>query len=1083
MRRDNPLTLDGALKILGKHEPKTIGLLDKILGGVILVGGGIAAATNPALVPLAMLAASWGWVDQKNEAVKLVRAAVDAVSARFSATNGHDRVDLLAAAHTTIVVAGYFEALREALGESQWAKLDFSADEQVNVALDVRPSDFLSTLYTAEVPRPCATQGFVESNELVREWMTGLSVRCMHFMRGLAGFEDISPVIFAETPRNGLKRYRSLYLQLADQAPEFNIWASLAEHAATRDATRILGADLHAALDGQSDALARVESLLTISRTCPEPVDLALKLHRANQRVLDQPIVDSSADRHELPINVPTVAEAYLNPRYRHARYDSEQSRPGDESWWDAQPAGDDLDLLVVDHVTGPEAQRLPMLLLGHPGAGKSLLTKVLAARLPPSSYTVVRVPLRRVSADVPLYRQIQLALDLDTNCRIGWPELVEQTSDTIRVVLLDGLDELLQATAHDRAGYLHEIVDFQRAEAAQLRPVIVVVTSRTVVADRVDIPPGTPVVRLDDFDDAQTRAWIDQWRATNDTAIRAGRLGAITHEAALAQGVLARQPLLLLMLALYCADPAAAPLDSDLSRAALYRKLIDNFALREVRKRADGGLTGDRLRDAVDDQVGRLAIAALGMFNRGRQDITDRELGADLAALGEAGDAPDPAESGRRALAEFFFVHTAEAQTLASGPAPSERHGATRRCYEFLHATFGEYLVAARIVEALADTADSTVGRRRTHEPDDSFLFAVTGHQSIAGRQPVLEFARQLLMELEPDEREQIDGVLVTLLAEVRQRPDSAKFAGYLPTAQDRLRRMAAYSANLVLLRLLLCPVEHGLAWADLWPDQNEQDAAASWRATVNMWRAGLDPGGWQAMMTTLHSFEAKVYLTTADQSLTYDIGGLLYARLSGDQVMERHLRIGTAVTGELIYTLLPHDDAPTVVLTKLLARNNGSPIPMPLLPIPDGLEDDDLYALDDMVVRQLIQFSGRWSTQVVEVSVRWLLESPGHHRLRSYALTAAVCAHPDMLSGLPWRELAAHFRGPGTRLMVDVALAIRAYTDPERNQLADFCQAVFPRASDEPRFDTLLQRGDHVGLQVRDLLSAFMPDQKRLL
>ena len=112
---------------------------------------------------------------------------------------------------------------------------------------------------------------------------------------------------------------------------------------------------------------------------------------------------------------------------------------------------------MLAGYVTAPDATRLPLLLLGHPGAGKSLLTKVLAARLPTSAYTVVRVPLRWVGANVPVRDQIEQALDQATNGRVEkWWRLADQSEGTVRVVLLDGLDELLQATRNDRSGYLH---------------------------------------------------------------------------------------------------------------------------------------------------------------------------------------------------------------------------------------------------------------------------------------------------------------------------------------------------------------------------------------------------------------------------------------------------------------------------------------------------------------------------------------------------------------------------------------------------------------------------------------------------
>jgi hypothetical protein len=86
------------------------------------------------------------------------------------------------------------------------------------------------------------------------------------------------------------------------------------------------------------------------------------------------------------------------------------------------------------------------------------------------------------VVANAPIHEQILQALDLSTHGRVtDWYELADDEARTVRIVLLDGLDELLQATTHDRSGFLHEVMEFQRAEAAQERPVMVVVTSRTV--------------------------------------------------------------------------------------------------------------------------------------------------------------------------------------------------------------------------------------------------------------------------------------------------------------------------------------------------------------------------------------------------------------------------------------------------------------------------------------------------------------------------------------------------------------------------------------------------------------------------
>lgn len=320
---------------------------------------------------------------------------------------------------------------------------------------------------------------------------------------------------------------------------------------------------------------------------------------------------------------------------------------------------------------------------------------------------------------------------------------MAAQSQDTIRVVLLDGLDELLQASQTDRSGYLQEVMEFQRHEAEQWQPVVVVVTSRTVVADRVDIPDGTTVVKLDFFTESDIEEWLARWRRVNAATISAGTMRELTVECVLGpppdsgaeetddeadesddadqdwddsegrSGIreLARQPLLLLMLTLYAADPALPPLSPDLASADLYQRLLESFCRREAAKALGANPPHDQVTMCMRDHLDRLAVAALAMFNRGRQDISEEELGTDLAVLDpHLMDRSRPAEAGQRIIGEFFFVHAPEAQMLTgpagAGQANLSLRGARRRSYEFLHATFGEYLVAHRVMSELVEMA-----------------------------------------------------------------------------------------------------------------------------------------------------------------------------------------------------------------------------------------------------------------------------------------------------------------------------------------------------------------------------------------
>ncbi|MEU7871748.1 helix-turn-helix transcriptional regulator [Dactylosporangium sp. NPDC049140] len=829
MRRDPALSFRGALAILGHHEQPAIEKLDRLLGAVIL-GGGAAAVTAIAgvtAVPLALVTAVWGWVDQKNEAVRLLRELVDRVAGRLTGTAGYERGRLIAAAHTTIVIAAYFEALREHLGGPAYAQLRLTRAEQQALTIgDARATgaSVYEALYSAEIPAPSPARGYVENLAAVRAFLTTLSGEVDSFLGTTAAWTLVRPPLEPVVDA-ALERYQSHYLALAAEVPEFYIWAVLGEHAATRAELRRVRPAITTAIAAEASALRRIETMLATLTDAAVVPDMCDVLRRANRGELSRPILTTA---YGPEIRFPTVEQIYVNPRYRTARAERGAALAS-EAWWDRRPAADDLDLALAGLVMAPDAARLPLLVLGHPGAGKSLLTRVFASRLPAAMCTAVRVPLREVDADAPVVDQIQEALDRTTNHRVDWARLVEQSAATIRVVLLDGLDELLQATGYQRSGYLHEVMEFQRLEAEQDRPVVVVVTARTVTVDKLDLPRETPVFKIDDFGPKEIERWLTAWRAANT----GGDVRALSLADALRQFDLTRQPLLLLMLALYCADPAVPPPDERLSTTELYEELILGLTRREIGRRNGKRIPGTDAERAVAGHLTRLSVAALAMFNRGRQHVTEPELAADLAALG---DSPEQAaEVGRRLLGEFFFVHVAEAQQELDG------RPVVTRAYEFLHATFGEYLVARRLTELLAGLPD---------EPAADLLFTLLCHAPLAVRRPILTFTAEMFDRLPETDCERVRQALVVLLASARERLPPPRYAGYRPVPVDQVRRTAAYCANLLLLRVLLSP--DGAPATDL----NS--------SVEHLWRAGLDAEDVTAVLRTLRRTGDRIRLTT---------------------------------------------------------------------------------------------------------------------------------------------------------------------------------------------------------------------------
>ncbi|SDC16820.1 NACHT domain-containing protein [Actinokineospora iranica] len=959
MRRDPAITFRGALQILGHHDRPWLDRLNRLLGGAVLAAGLAPAA--------AAFSAVWGWVDQKNEAAGLLRNALDSVSGRLTRTGGLARHELVVAAHTTIVLAAFFDTLREEMRDL-YDEAEITDAEKVLLAGGETPrwgEETARQLYGLTVPCPSTLGGFEETATGVTHW-------AKQMVREVRGFlAELNLTRRVEPSPDGFERlvtsrYRSYYLELAATVPEFALWASFAEHAATRT------------------AFARLADLLTLSTADTPARDPRRTVWEVNQAELARPVIDIDADGYGIDAVFPAVADIFLTPHFRAVETFG-TARLADERWWDDVEFGSDLELLLARHFSTPGSTRLPLLLLGHPGAGKSLLTKVLAARLPESAYTVVRVPLRRVEANTTVSDQIQQALDLATNRRVSWPDLVDQSAETIRVVLLDGLDELLQATTHDRGGYLNEIVEFQRVEAALGRPVAVVVTSRTLVADRVRLPYGLPVVKLEEFDDDQIRQWIAVWNAAN-TSSPARRM---PPEAALAQRELAGQPLLLMMLTLYYSDPQVALSDKDLSQADLYERLFDTFARREVTKKAGQPLAEAEMAVAVDDQLRRLSTAAMGMFNRGKHAITEAELSADLAGLGE------PSPSGQRLLGEFFFVHSAEANT-----------GTVQRSYEFLHATFAEYLAAARVVDVLAEVAEGAFGRRRFHEPDDELLFVLLSHQTLAIQRPTLGFIGARLAAMDADERADIARTLDLLIADHRHRRPASRYPDYRPQAADTVRALAAYSANLVLLRVAADVDRAGVPLANLWP---EGDAMEQWRSMVSLWQAGLDAEGYRAMLPSISCREG-VLTAAVDSGFLAGFDDIRQARLREERDLERRLRTGYALHDGLTYAVhegqrRETDNWVDYIVSWLWAAAMRGPGETPMFADLDAPESVPLKVTADVADLAYAVLGMRcrdWTADFTMDFLRWLMRLRSPRNRSPLPLLLALRTHPTLLRDL---------------------------------------------------------------------------------
>ncbi|MFI7701317.1 hypothetical protein [Nonomuraea sp. NPDC049480] len=733
-----------------------------------------------------------------------------------SGVGRHTRTQRLAAAHAVIVVSAYFEALGEAKLPFTLDKLDRTDQISHGVPTRERFARLMAELLLQRLPTPEPHLPYAETRQAVERAYLRMSEAMAGYVGGLPVWDELTvddqlllPRMLSEgPPAHALRIYDEDYRSLALDSHEFGVRSLVTER--PQPAT----------------ALSRVAWLLAElapPRVGDRPV---IHLARMAANLLDQPLL--LAGKLPEDVYLPLLGEGYLTPLCRVAEL-TREAAPAQREWWEGRRLLPDTEAFLVGHLTSLRATQAPLLVLGEPGSGKTKLTEVLAARLARSEFLPIRVDLQGVAARASVTEQIEQAIGAMLDEHVEYAELVAAADGALPVILLDGFDELVQGGVN-RYDYLAQVQEFQRQEAGQGRPAAVIVTSRTVVAERMRFPDGLLALQLQPFEDDQVRQWLEIWDQANRALLARRDLKPLPAEAALAHGEMARQPLLLLLLALYDAGGNALQRGAaePLKRSRLYEVLLRDFTERE---------TGGARRVLIDQELVMLGTVALSMLARGRQVITDEALNRDLPALCHGGE-DDPEEHARvdwarKATERFFFVR--------------------RNGHAFLHSTFGEFLVAWLTMYALRD-----LDRRRRlagDEPlalvqsvDDDLLYAVTSHSCLAERGPTVGFILELLEEVPAAVRarcvEQLTGLLRRSLHERGRR----HFTGFRPVRHTMTRRLAAYSANLTLL--IVAASGEPVAVSSLLPGPGHLER---WASFTHLWKGQLGEEGWTGLLTAL--------------------------------------------------------------------------------------------------------------------------------------------------------------------------------------------------------------------------------------
>jgi hypothetical protein len=464
------------------------------------------------------------------------------------------------------------------------------------------------------------------------------------------------------------------------------------------------------------------------------------------------------------------------------------------------------------------------------------------------------------------------------------------------------------------------------------------IVTSRTVVAHRARIPPDSMVLRIEPFDADRIMCWLDSWRARNKELFLANPQLELTTEQAGRLSALCEQPLLLLMLALYVGDGNEIPEGSSdrlaAADGAIYERLLTAFARREVLKERTGA-DPEQLESLVQAELELLSIAAFAMFNRSAQYVAEADLNDDLLALtagsavrGGPGRRPTPAQM---LVGRFFFVHVSRAHFGDN----TEGH---IRTYEFLHATFGEFLVAraaVRVLRSIADRRSADYRMPSTMRPpiDDSLALALLSFQNLAQRRQVITFAQQELRNLSGSAQAELRATLLELLATAFSTAPGDRYTRYAPTWLGLTERIANYTANLLIL--LVC-LDESVPLAKLF--LGATDPTREWTKAARLWHSQMDTEAWLSLVDVLDfdSRSGRVKMRHTTDTVDSPSSGDRLAGLYNGSVL-----LNDSQLSSILASVLPIADHGEVMFD----RGSGSVSParnlLDLLPLSENLRD----------------------------------------------------------------------------------------------------------------------------------------------
>lgn len=710
----------------------------------ILTGAIASLIENPVAGSVAVFIKA---LSEKEKLISLGGAILDAVLNQASAEDYSGRVKRMQEAYGIIYFTAFFDELDRRLPDNIRRSIQLSLKEKQNL--------FYSSVFPKgaehtdrrEIMLPDLVCGYDEVDKFLKDMYGSMANRLQEFVRGLS-FQDVAEDadirIFDEVIKklstDAVERFHDQCLILCSKFNEFYIFMQM-DHEKRKQLKldsqyqNILSIAMRSAASSETGLANLKEIIMNLPKQIKEEKiqEIVNGLIKTYQGSINRPLIETRDDEESL--TYPLISEAFIPQAYKLLRYSGREHLEQPETWEDLDPRQDMTSFWAKYCLDFSSVENL-LLILGEPGGGKSLLTKILCARMIAPTNICIRIPLREhdMEEDIESIVCRQITLDGDASDPIRtFKSFAEELQGSPIMLLFDGYDEVMQATGGVYRNLLVRIRQFQERCQEQGRPVRVIVTSRETLIDKADIPRKTTVMKLLEFDEDQKDQWIKIWNNHNHTTLAAAGL----QDFALPEGSkdieeLSGQPLLLLMLAIYDANFEAgtnalkqsAGETESMGRTRLYDELLRRFIRRELRKGPRGRdcpyeqATAKDQEAMVDEEMKKLGIAALGMFVREKLSLKVGELESDLAYMNAKTTEYDSTnkkmlKSAEAVFGSFFFIHDSRTEN-----EEDEKEAA----FEFLHKTFYEFLVADLILQYLINTADYLNGQKDNAKWGDTY-------------------------------------------------------------------------------------------------------------------------------------------------------------------------------------------------------------------------------------------------------------------------------------------------------------------------------------------------------------------------